>query len=371
MVNKYFNVLLILSIIIFGCSKAKIKDSKSTLNNPEYHTNLGENYFKKNELSKAFECYDKALQLDPEYSPALVGTAIIYGIQGNHKAGFKLLKQAKNIEKHIGLIRLHNMERGKDWYEAVQEEFKKAIKISSNNSSLWYYMGDVYEANYEFDKAGEAFKKVIEINNDFLNESKIELNLVLKIQRSDPKTIIGKKIALKKEITRAEVSALFINELNLDKTLDEKAKKNINKGPEPNEFSKEINNKIMKIKDINNNEFKKFIETIANLKIRGLEVFPNQTFQPDKKITRVEYAVMIEDILMKITGDESLTTKFICEKSPYNDIKNDHFAFNAIMTIISRGLMEAKSVDEFGMQEEINGADALLTIKKLIDELKL
>ena len=376
--RKNINILCVLFIlsIIAGCAKSKVRKPKSVMDNPQHHTNNGYRYLEKGELKKAFESFDQALQLDPKYSPALAGIAIVYGKQGNFKAAFKRIKKAHGLEKHIGLIRLYSMQRGKNWYKNVQKEFKKGIKKDPDNPALWFYMGVAHKLNYAFDKAGEAFKKVLEINKEYVNKANHEWKLVQKIQRAAPGTTIGNKIALIDAITRAEVAALFIEELKLDKLYKKRGIKNIDtsfKPPELNnkEYQAEKIVKAPKVTDIDNHVLKADIETVINLQIRGLEVFPDHTFQPDRKITRVEYAVMIEDILIKITGDESLATKFIGTPSPYPDVRNDHFAFNAIMTVTTRGILEAKTNGEFGMQDKVSGAEALLAIRRLKEELNL
>ena len=45
--------------------------------------------------------------------------------------------------------------------------------------------------------------------------------------------------------------------------------------------------------------------------MRGLEAGPDHKFEPDKLITKGEFALMLEDILIKVSGDEKLATKFL------------------------------------------------------------
>jgi len=65
------------------------------------------------------------------------------------------------------------------------------------------------------------------------------------------------------------------------------------------------------------------IEAVVRLQIKGLQPGPDHTFEPNKAITRAEFAMMIEDILIKITGDNSLATKFIGTESPFPDLRSD------------------------------------------------
>ena len=106
--------------------------------------------------------------------------------------------------------------------------------------------------------------------------------------------------------------------------------------------------------------------------MRGLEVYPDGNFRPDELVVRASYAMMIEDILVKITGDNALATRFIGGSSPFPDLRADLPYFNAVMVATSRGLMEAKDMvsGAFSTLDPVSGADALLVIRKMREELR-
>jgi hypothetical protein len=82
--------------------------------------------------------------------------------------------------------------------------------------------------------------------------------------------------------------------------------------------------------------------------------------------------MMIEDILIKVSGDNSLATKFIGSTSPFPDLRSDLPYFNAVMVVTSRGIMQAQDLTsgEFGAMGPVPGVDALLIIRKIKEELK-
>lgn len=82
--------------------------------------------------------------------------------------------------------------------------------------------------------------------------------------------------------------------------------------------------------------------------------------------------MMIEDVLIKVTGDNALATKFIGQTSPFPDLRSDLPYFNAVMVVTSRGIMEAKdfTTGEFAPLSPVPGVDALLIIRKFKEELK-
>ena len=77
--------------------------------------------------------------------------------------------------------------------------------------------------------------------------------------------------------------------------------------------------------------------------------------------------------MIKISGDNSLATKFIGSTSPFPDLRSDLPYFNAVMVVTSRGIMEAKDLSsgEFAPLGTVPGVDALLIIRKLKEELKI
>ena len=92
--------------------------------------------------------------------------------------------------------------------------------------------------------------------------------------------------------------------------------------------------------DIAGHPLRADIEGIIRIGMRGLEVYPDGTFRPEEQVDRASYAMMIEDILIRITGDRALATRFIGSRSPFPDLRADLPYFNAVMVVTSRGIME-------------------------------
>jgi hypothetical protein len=172
------------------------------------------------------------------------------------------------------------------------------------------------------------------------------------------------------------VAALFDQELNLEKLFTKRGTKTYDttfKAPTESstKITPETTVKMEPATDIQDHWLKPSIDTVLKLQVRGLEAGPNHTFEPDKLITKAEFAVMLEDILIKVTGDEKLATKFLGATSPFPDVRNDQYYFSAIMTASSRNFLEAdKATGEFKPGQPVSGADALLTIREFKSQLK-
>ena len=126
-------------------------------------------------------------------------------------------------------------------------------------------------------------------------------------------------------------------------------------------------------KDIADHPLKTDIEGILETGVRGLENDPKGNFNPGEVLSRGEYAMMLEDILIKLTGEKDLAARYVNSKSLFPDVPADMPYFNAIIAVTSRGIMEAKNTKtgEFAPLKPVTGVDALLIIRKLKKELKL
>jgi len=381
LVLTVFCILFAFGVMITSCAKPPRKP-EAALDTPEHHVFSGNKLLEKGDYAGAQREFVLAMQLDKKYSPAYVGLGLAFGYQNAFETAYENMKKAKSLAEkpdekvtaHVGMIRLYSMERKEKWLDKAEDEFKDAIKLNPKSSAAYFYMGKAYKFAFNFGKAGEMFKKVLDINDKYLVEADNEWKVVQKIQRGAPGSLIGKKIALIEEITRGDVAALFVQELLLEKLYEKRTPKRFDTSFQAPEKKFEAD-RIVKAEpatDIQAHVLRTDIETIIRMGVRGLEPSPDHKFFPNEKITRAAYALMIEDILIKVSGDEKLATKFIGSKSPFPDLRNDLPYFNAVMVMTSRGVMEAKdlSTGEFAPMGTVSGADSLLIIRKLKDELR-
>ncbi len=383
-VKRLVFIVAAAALVAAGC--AKPAPPVSVMDTPEYHYKSGLKYLDKDQMDDAMKSFDRAVALDPKSPLGYIGKGLAFGKKGDFKAAIENMQKAKSydkgIESRIGMIRLSMLQlmaqkgNPKDLVKDAESEFKTARDKEPNSSGLHYYMGMTYKAALDFDKAAEMFKKVLDLNKDFTGEANAEWAVIQKIQRAAPGTEIGKKIALIEKIDRADIAALFDQEMNLEKLFTKRGTKTYDttfKAPTETttQFSPEKTVKMEAATDISDHWLKPSIELVLKLQVRGLEAGPNHTFEPDKLITKAEFALMLEDILIKVTGDEKLATKYIGATSPFPDVRNDHYAFSSIMTAASRGFLEAdKATGEFRPLDFVSGADALLAIREFKNQLK-
>jgi hypothetical protein len=188
-----------------------------------------------------------------------------------------------------------------------------------------------------------------------------------------PGTITGKKIAVLEQINRADAAALFMEELKIDVLYKKRTVKTFDTAfKDPEKAKAAASAAPATATDIATHPLKADIEGIIQIGVRGLEVLPDGQFHPNDMVNRAEYALMIEDILIKVTGDNTIAAKHFGSASPFPDLRNDLPYFNAVMVVTTRNLMEAKDLSgEFAPLAPVTGVDALLVIRKLKEELKI
>lgn len=365
--------------VITGCGKAPAKP-EAALDTPEHHYLTGIRLANKEDWDGALRSFQRAVDLDPKFAPGYAGIGLAHGAKGDYKEAYKAIGKAKDLQKppmivaEVMKIRVLAMERKKDWLEDAEDEYKAAMKRDPQNAELHFYMGRAYRMGLEFDKAADQFKTVLDLNKDYTGEADKEWHVVQKIQRAAPGTKIGKQIAIIEKISRADAAALFIQELNIDR-LFEKRGKTFDpsfKAPPKEEFKADTVVAMEPATDIATHPLKADIDTVIKLGVRGLEPSPDHKFEPNKPLLKAEYAIMLEDIMVRITGDTKLATQFFGQKSPFPDVRPDMYYFNAAMLLGSRGILEADKVTgEFGGGQAVSGADALLAIRMFKEALKI
>jgi tetratricopeptide (TPR) repeat protein len=383
---NYRKTLIILVVItigafLFSCAP-KERKPLSQLDTPEHHTYTGLKLMDQGKYDDAQREFELALQLNRKFSKAYAGMGLVSAYKDDFKQGFKYMDTAEDYAKsddekvfyHVGMVRLYTMAKPDDeWLDDAVDEFEDAVKIDPKSSAAYYYTGIAYKNALDFGNAANMFAKVLDLDDKYVREADKEWNLVQKIQRAMPGTVTGKKIALVESITRADIAALFMEELKIDELYKKRGVKTYDTiFKDPEKFKEMKDKPALTASDIGEHVLRSDIEGILHIGVRGLEVYPDGAFHPDDLINRAAYAMMIEDILIKVAGDRELATKYIGSISPFPDIRNDLPYFNAIMVVTSRGIMEAKEIatGEFEPLGSVSGADALLIIRKLKEELR-
>lgn len=379
--RKLFALLMLFTavLLLVSCGPAA-RVPTSQLDTPEHHTYTGLRLLDQAKYADAQREFELAVSLDPKYSKAYTGIGLVKTAVNDFNAAWNSLKMgwkyAKTDEEklfvYVSRIRYYTQSKlEKKWLDLAKDEFDNAVLTDAKHAPAYYFMGLAYKAALEFEAAGKMFAKVLDLKTDYISEADVQWNLIQKIQRAMPGTITGKIIAIVERITRADAAALFMEEMKIDVLYKKRTLKTFDTSfKDPGKAA--IKPASITAKDIADHPLKADIEGILEIGVRGLENYPDGNFHPNEIVTRAAYAMMLEDILIKVTGDNALATKFIGSTSPFGDLRADLPYFNAIMVVTSRGIMEAKNMTtgEFAPLSPVPGVDALLIIRKIKQELK-
>ncbi|MCE5194352.1 MAG: S-layer homology domain-containing protein [Nitrospiraceae bacterium] len=395
-------LLAVVFILLFAyaCAKpvAKCTDPED---NPSHHYLVGMENLEKGKIDIANEKFERSIFCDAKFSPAYGGLAIVTAEKAKAQIDLKfkaveserakeyLKKADKSAESqedsfdyNLAVIRVNTILKGKDWLNKAEDAFNDARKLKVEEKKLIYYqgieassyfIGIAYLEASEFQKARDRFSEVLNMKregkwNEKADKAWKRVDKIVRAMSGITVGDVGKKIAVKESITRGDLTALLIDELKLDKLFA---------GRIPSK------SKVDKMKaeftpaDIMNYQFKDEILTVMKWKVRGLEPkFDTTTqaylFKPAEPVLRQEMALILEDVLIKLTGDEKIATAYFGhEKSPFPDVKPTAPWYNAVMNMTSRGIMEPEISGEFRVDSFVDGAEALLAIRVLKQKMNI
>jgi len=369
-------------LLLFGCGPQGVAPI-AALDTPGHHTANGNKFLKAGKFADAQAEFSRAVALDPKFSPGYLGLGLVNSHEGAFEKGFDNLKTAlklagsdrQEVAALVGIMRLYLMGGEKfdtKWLEKIQYNHIKAITIAPRNPEPYFYMGEGYKMAYRLRDAADQYSKVLDINRGFVEKADKAYRTVQKIERARPGSDVGKTIAFMDTISRADVAALLIQELAVDDIFKKQARKKDDTAfKTPHQFAVEKNDSKVEAIDIAGHILKADIDAVLKIGIKGLEMLPDLTFKPDATINRAEFAMMMEDILIKITRDSRLATKFIGYTSAFPDVRNDLPYFNAVMVCTTRNIMAVRDIGtgRFEPLRPVSGAEALLSMRMLKTQL--
>ena len=162
----------------------------------------------------------------------------------------------------------------------------------------------------------------------------------------------------------------MVEELKLPEYLAAREPKKYNTNfASPQQFSEQKKeNKIPS--DVSGHPYEMDIQAVMAMGIRGLEPLSDGLFHPEQPVSRAGFALAVEDILVQVKDEPQLKTAFIGNESPFPDVAPDNYAFNAIVVCTTRNLLAADLDGAFRPDDEVTGAECLLAIRQLKEEIK-
>jgi tetratricopeptide (TPR) repeat protein len=382
MYKKLFVPLIIFGLILLSaCSGPKERKAESVLDTPEYHYNQGKKYLDKDDLANALREFNEAKSLKANFAPAYEGLSVVNILEKNFE------QAEKNIDKSLSedgdwvpaVVARGRLYAAKEKWEDSIEEFEDALDDINDSKSKFdkksvrmdalYHMGGSYREWGKYIEAQTTFQKILAIDNTNVKASKAIKELAeyqAAVAGQSPEL---QKIARQKEVTRSDVAVLFVTELPLEKIFRKSPRKQAIqfKAPEGGIMGKKEDEGMAKRTlpaDVPDNHWaRSFIEEALQTGI--IEVFPDETYRPEEKVNRAEFAKLIEHFLVKAWDDKKLETEFFGSTSPFADVLNTAPVFNSVMVVSTRGIIPGFEDGTYGPLKAVSGAESLNIIRRL------
>lgn len=364
-------------LALSGCGPKR--QAAGAMDDAQVHAQRGKQYIDSRDLVRARDEFRLALELNAKYPAALAGLAIVEAREGHFDEATKKADAAVSASRDVPdgfvarAIVIAETNRNKDtdgWLASAEDEFEKALKRGEKNPETWLRRAQVRQMALHLKEAGEAYRKVLEIDGAFTEAANAGWAWLQKIERAGPSTKVGKRIALADTLTRADAAVLYIAELQLDRILartrGEKADTAFRAPDDPRNASPKDSAKAV-ASDVANHWAKNFIQDAVKLGMRGLQVGADGNFRPNQSLNRAEFALLAEDALMAALGDKTLATRYIGSPPRFSDVSAGSPYFNAICDAVDHNVMNPNGDGSFGALSPVSGADALLTIRLIKD----
>ncbi len=370
---KTHSFILLLALSLTACGSRQIARN-SPLDTPQNHYQQGLVDLQEGRVVAAERGFDRARQLDADYPGSYVGLALVALARSDFHRARQQVEQAmrrdrKFVDAHIAkgrIISAEGVEWKRDtstWLAEAERAYAEAERINPEVSDIYWHWAQSYLLVGNLPQAKSKLERILEGGRgEWVEQALEEVERIQKVERSAPGSSQGQAIGLKSAITRAELAILLVEELKLPELVRKRGA-----------VSQRVNAEGVEPSDIGASWARPWIETVLALGISGLEVFPDGSFRPDEPVSRAEYALVNQGILVLLSGDRGLATRYIGEPSRFPDVRSDYYAYNAIAVCVERGLLQVadRRTGLFQPDASVAGADALLVVRELQNAFRM
>jgi len=352
-------------------------------------------------LALAREKFERSLYLDGHFAKAWGGLAIASAAKARQQADagvaevatariFESLGSAKKyaekpdqeFEYQLARIRVLTFVKWQGWLAEAEAAAQAAQALRVDERALVYYQGTEALPYYlglaclealEFQKARDRFADALNAKREGkwhepADKAWKKTDRIVRAMAGITVGDVGKRIAVKDSVSRADVAALLVDEMKLDKLFA---------GRIP------VRSRLARMKpeyvpaDLANHPFREEVLTMLKWRVRGMEpkfdeATGTRVFKPADSVLRGEMAFILEDVLIKLTGDEKLAVAYFGqEKSPFPDVRPTSPFYNAVLNMTTRGIMEGELSGEFRLNDPVDGAEALLAVRVLKEKMNI
>jgi tetratricopeptide (TPR) repeat protein len=190
---RYLLSVALSAFALQACSSALLIP-KPKLDSPGHHVETGFKLLELEKYSSANREFKRAVELDPRFTAAHVGLALVSAYEGNYQEGLASLETANMLAGkkedqrmvQVGIMRLYTIGNGgitPDWINQVETAFQKAKEVNPENPDIYFYMGVAYRKSNRYDDALWQFIRVFQIGKGFVEAADREYTAIQRIKR--------------------------------------------------------------------------------------------------------------------------------------------------------------------------------------------
>tara|TARA_B100001248_G_scaffold54751_1_gene36185 strand:+ start:12589 stop:13314 length:726 start_codon:yes stop_codon:yes gene_type:complete len=145
---------------------------------PEVYQMLATIFYEQGKFNKAIKTFERALEIDPNYTDASIGLSIILNDLGRYEEGKRVFEQAQRrlddkkskmdpyikdriAKKHVEIAALYSQHFA---YEEAAEQYKKALKLSPDAEDIVVNLAESYVKQDLASEAIAALKAFLQLH---------------------------------------------------------------------------------------------------------------------------------------------------------------------------------------------------------------
>jgi tetratricopeptide (TPR) repeat protein len=362
------------ALALAACSSTdKPAEPKSPLDTPESAVSKGMTNIEQGNYLVAEKAFERALELEPGHVPAYAGQTILNIETGRYDEAREALANARDADPTDAQrrrlakleIRLLRTAKREDWYDAATDVFQDAeaeIPAAGEDPGLLRAIARAAMDAYRNDRSDERLsdarsyaRRLTRTDSSLSADGQQMLARLDQIERAQIQASPAvRDIATAEALTRRQLAVLLDKTLGLTRYLDGVAFNRADDGETTAEGES----------DYAHLDEAEAIRNASRAPLRGLSIKDGR-FHPKKTVSREAFALVLLDLLRTRTGDSDLGDKQFGSSSPFDDVGSNRVSFSAIMTAVSRNLMEAKGNGTFAPTEPVRGSAAIEALRQL------
>jgi tetratricopeptide (TPR) repeat protein len=309
----------------------------------------------------AYTKYEQTLRIDPDNIPATIGLSKCFIKENKYEQAFSTLVSIENRISHTRYAseyyylyvqakttqsRWNNIQLKK-----VEDAYYHALPSYRKQPDLYYFMGLIYQNNYNFNRAKTFFSKVVSHGGHYKDSAYERICKIKKLEQCES-CGYHEKFPLIPRLSRADMCYTLHHDLNIHELFQKNT--NYEFKPQP-----------LIAMDIANHSRKQEIEAVLLINLLGLSLFPNNSFEPEMPLTRADFAQIIFEIVNHVNPQAVDTVDFNKNLGGLADVHPSQHFFRAILFCTRQLIMPPLETGEFDPYGPVSGADALMSIRTL------